>query len=333
MSLSLTRRTALIAGTAAAVTLGSREALAATLRYAHVGAAGDVQTRFAEELAVAARTKSGGKTDIRIFPNSQLGGVSEMVDGVQQGSIQMAHHDFASLAKFVPEIGVFNAPYIYRDGEHALAATDPDTSPVLREINDKLVAASGVRIVGRIYRGARHISSRFPVRSPADLANRPFRAVPLALWVSMVKGFGAVPTPVEVAELPTALRTGLVVGQENPLTMISANKLFEVQSHVSMTGHMISLLAVFANDRAWQRLPADERAAVTEALREKGRESFEWAKADEERLVGELQRQGMTIITEANGLDQAAFRTAVLAQVNQDFPTWAGLITRIGEIR
>ncbi len=333
MTSMLTRRAALAAATAAAAMLGSREALAATLRYAHVGAAGDVQTRFAEEVATAARAKSGGRTDIRLFPNSQLGGVSEMVDGVQQGSIQMAHHDFASLAKFVPEIGVFNAPYIYRDGEHALRATDPDTSPVLREINDKLVAASGVRIVGRIYRGARHISSRFPVRSPADLANRPFRAVPLALWVSMVKGFGAVPPPVEVAELPTALRTGLVVGQENPLTMISANKLFEVQSHVSMTGHMISLLAVFANDRAWQRLPADERAAVTEALREKGRESFDWARADEERLVGELQRQGMTIITEANGLNQAAFRTAVRAQGNQDFPAWAGLIARIGEIR
>lgn len=333
MTFMLTRRAALAAATAAAATLASREAFAATLRYAHVGAAGDVQTRFAEELAATVRTRTGGRTDIRVFPNSQLGGVSEMVDGVQQGSIQMAHHDFASLAKFVPEIGVFNAPYIYRDGEHALRATDPDTSPVLREINEKLIAASGVRIVGRIYRGARHISSRFPVRSPADLANRPFRAVPLELWVSMVRGFGAVPTPVEVAELPTALRTGLVVGQENPLTMISANKLFEVQSHVSMTGHMISLLAVFANDRAWQRLPADERTAVTEAMREKGRESFEWAKADEERLVSELQRQGMTFITEANGLDQAAFRTAVLAQVNRDFPGWAGLITRIGEIR
>jgi tripartite ATP-independent transporter DctP family solute receptor len=328
----ITRRAAL--ATAAALPfLAPRPAFAATLRYAHVGAAGDVQTRFAEEVAAAARTKSNGATDIRVFPNSQLGGVSEMVDGVQQGSIQMAHHDFASLAKFVPEIGVFNAPYIYRDGEHALAATDPDTSPVLAELNQRLVAGSGVRIVGRIYRGARHISSRFPVRSPADLRNRPFRAVPLDLWVSMVRGFGAVPTPVEVAELPTALMTGLVVGQENPLTMISANKLFEVQSHVSMTGHMISLLAVFANDRAWQRLPAAERTAVTEALREKGRESFEWARADEARLVNELQGRGMTFITAETGLDQAAFRTAVLAQVNRDFPTWAPLIERIGAIR
>lgn len=327
----ITRRAAL-AG-AATLPFIARPAWAATLRYAHVGAAGDVQTRFAEELAVAVRTKSGGATEIRVFPNSQLGGVSEMVDGVQQGSIQMAHHDFASLAKFVPEIGVFNAPYIYRDGEHALAATDPDTSPVLIELNQKLVSGSGVRIVGRIYRGARHISSKFPVRSPADLRNRPFRAVPLDLWVSMVKGFGAVPTPVEVAELPTALMTGLVVGQENPLTMISANKLFEVQSHVSMTGHMISLLAVFANDRAWQRLPEAERKALTDALREKGRESFEWARADEARLVSELQGRGMTFITTENGLDQAAFRSSVLAQVNRDFPSWAPIIERIGAIR
>jgi tripartite ATP-independent transporter DctP family solute receptor len=329
----ITRRTALAAAAALPVLAASRPALAATLRYAHVGAPGDVQTRFAEEFAVAARERSGGRTEIRVFPNSQLGGVSEMVDGIQQGSIQMGHHDFASLAKFVPEIGVFNAPYIYRDGEHALAATDPDTSPVLQELNQRMVAASGVRIVGRIYRGARHISSKFPVRSPADLRNRPFRAVPLDLWVSMVRGFGAVPTPVEVSELPTALMTGLVIGQENPLTMISANKLFEVQSHVSLTGHMISLLAVFANDRAWQRLPAEERAAATEALRAKGRESFEWARADEARLVAELQGRGMTFITAENGLDQAAFRTAVLAQVNKDFPSWAPLIERIGAIR
>lgn len=328
-----TRRAAFAGAAALPFIARPHAAWAATLRYAHVGAAGDVQTRFAEELAVAVRAKSGGATDIRVFPNSQLGGVSEMVDGIQQGSIQMGHHDFASLAKFVPEIGVFNAPYIYRDGEHALAATDPDTSPVLIELNQKLVSGSGVRIVGRIYRGARHISSKFPVRSPADLRNRPFRAVPLDLWVSMVKGFGAVPTPVEVSELPTALMTGMVVGQENPLTMISANKLFEVQSHVSMTGHMISLLAVFANDRAWQRLPEAERKALTDSLREKGRESFEWARADEAKLVSELQGRGMTFITAENGLDQAAFRSSVLAQVNRDFPSWAPIIEKIGTIR
>jgi tripartite ATP-independent transporter DctP family solute receptor len=311
----------------------SRPASAATLRYAHVGAAGDVQSRFAEELAVLTRERSGGRTEIRVFGNSQLGGVSEMVDGVQTGAIQMAHHDFASLAKYVPEMGVFNAPYIYRDGRHALAATDPDSSPVMRELNERLVSTSGIRIVGRMYRGPRHITARFPVRRPEDLRNRPFRAVPVDLWVSMVRGFGAIPTPVEVSELPTALMTGVVVGQENPLTMINANKLFEVQSHVSLTGHMLSVLCVFANDRAWQRLPADERQAVSAALSAKATESLAWAETADAELVQELRARGMTVITAAEGLDNDAFRTAVMAQISRDYAAWTPLIQRIGQVQ
>lgn len=332
--MSITRRHALAAAAGAAILpFAPREAQAATLRYAHVGAPGDVQTRFAEEFAALVRTKSNGRTDIRVFGNSQLGGVSEMVDGVQSGAIQMGHHDFASLVKFVPDLGVFNAPYVYRDGRHALAATDPDNSPVLKEMNERLVSAAGIRIVGRMYRGPRHISARFAVRSPDDLRNKPFRAVPLDLWVSMVRGFGAIPTPVEVSELPTALMTGVVVGQENPLTMINANKLYEVQSHVALTGHMLSVLCVFANDRAWQRLPAEERQAVSASLAEKASESLAWAQQADANLVQELRGRGMTIIGPAEGLNNDAFRTAVTAQIRRDYPNWAPLMERIAAIQ
>ncbi len=332
--MTITRRQALAAaGAAAVLPLVARPAHAATLRYAHVGAPGDVQTRFADEVAALTRQKSNGRTEIRVFGNSQLGGVSEMVDGVQSGAIQMAHHDYASLVKYVPELGVFNAPYVYRDGRHALAATDPERSPVLQELNERLVRTAGIRIIGRMYRGPRHITSRFPVRRPEDLRNRPFRAVPLDLWVSMVRGFGAVPTPVEVSELPTALMTGVVVGQENPLTMINANKLFEVQSHVSLTGHMLSVLCVFANDRAWGRLPAEERQAVSAALTEKAAESLTWAEAADAELVEELKRRGMTVITAAEGLDSEAFRSAVQAQIRRDYPSWGPLMERIAAVQ
>jgi tripartite ATP-independent transporter DctP family solute receptor len=327
------RRTLAITGATALLPLLARPAHAATLRYAHVGSPGDVQTRFADEFAALARQRSNGRTEVRVFGNSQLGGVSEMVDGVQTGAIHMAHHEFASLTKYVAELGVFNAPYVYRDGRHALAATDPESSPVVQEMNERLVRTAGIRIVGRMYRGPRHITARFPVRRPEDLRGRPFRAVPLDLWVSMVRGFSAVPTPVEVSELPTALMTGVVVGQENPLTMINANKLFEVQSHVSLTGHMLSVLAVFANDRTWQRLPADERQAVSAALNEKANESLAWAEAADAQLVEELRRRGMTVITPADGLDNEAFRTAVLAQIRRDYPSWTPLIERIGQVQ
>ena len=313
----------------AAITLTAIPAFAQDLRYAHVGAEGDIQTRYAAEAAEEIAAATDGAVTVQVFPASQLGGVSEMVGGVQMGSIQMGHHDFASLAQMVPDVSVFNAPFIYRNGAHALAATNPATSPALQEINEQLIEQGGVRIIGRIYRGARHISSNFEVKSPDDLAGKPFRAVPLDLWVSMVTGFGATPTPVEVAELPTALMTGLVVGQENPLTMITSNSLYEVQSHVAMTGHMQSVLAVFINEDVWQGLSEENRTQITQVLDAKAEESLVWAQESEAELVAELTEKGMTVVTEEDGLDIDAFRERLLAQINGDFPSYQPYIEQI----
>lgn len=315
--------------TATAIAVGvAAGAHAAELRYAHVGAEGDIQTVYAAQAAEGIAAATNDEVTVTVYPASQLGGVAEMVDGVRMGSIQMGHHDFASLARLVPEVAVFNAPFIYRDGAHALAATDPETSPALQAINEKLVE-QGVRIIGRIYRGDRHISSNFEVKTPEDLAGKPFRAVPLELWVSMVKGFGAIPTPVEVAELPTALMTGVVVGQENPLTMIASNNLNEVQSHLAMTGHMRAVLAVFVNEEIWQGLTEEQRAAITKVLDDEAEKSLQMATDSEAELVEELKGRGMTVVTEAEGLDIEAFRTKVSAQVAQDFPNFAELIDQI----
>lgn len=313
----------------ATLSLCALPATAAELRYAHVGAEGDFQTRFAAEAAAAIEEETGGEVTVQVFPASQLGNVAEMVDGVRMGTIQMGHHDFASLARIAPEVAVFNAPFVYENAEHAMRATDPAKSEALQEINARLIEEGGVRIIGRMYRGARHISSNFEIKSPDDMAGKPFRAVPLDLWVSMVKGFGATPTPVEVSELPTALMTGMVVGQENPLTMISANKLNEVQSHVAMTGHMQSVLAVFVNEKAWQELSEENRAAITAVLDAKAMESLGWAQESEQALVEELTGKGMTFTTEENGLDLTAFREKVLAQINEDFPDFEPYIQQI----
>jgi tripartite ATP-independent transporter DctP family solute receptor len=321
-----------LAALALSTLLAAAQGRAAELRYAHVGAEGDIQTIYAAQAAKGIEDATKGEVTITVYPASQLGGVAEMVDGVRMGSISMGHHDFASLARLVPEVAVFNAPFIYRDGAHALAATDPASSPALQAVNEKLVA-QGVRIIGRIYRGDRHISSNFPVKTPADLAGKPFRAVPLELWVSMVKGFGAIPTPVEVAELPTALMTGVVVGQENPLTMIASNNLNEVQSHLSMTGHMRAVLAVFINEEIWQGLSEEQRASITKVLDDEAQKSLQMATESEAKLVEDLKGRGMTVITEADGLDVAAFREKVSAQIKQDFPNFEQLIGQIEAVK
>lgn len=299
------------------------------LRYAHPGIEGEIQSRYPAEVASEIEAATDGAVTIQVYPASQLGNVSEMVDGVRMGTIQIAHHDFASLTSMVPEIAVFNAPFIYRDGAHALAATDPTSSPAMMAINERLVEQGGVRIIGRIYRGARHITSNYEIRSPDDMEGKFFRAVPLDIWISMVKGFGAVPTPVEIPELPTALMTGLVVGQENPLTLLYTNKIYEVQSHVAMTGHMQSVVAVFINESTWQGLTEEQRATMTRILDNKAEESLRWAQESEASLIARLKDEGMTFMTEDNGLDVEAFRTRVLAQINSDFPEYGPFIEQI----
>lgn len=330
------RRSILMAALAASVGLGATFSSASAqvnLRYAHVGSAGDIQYWFAEQAAERIPEVTEGRVTITVFPDSQLGGVQELIDGVRSGTVAMGHHEFASLARLAPNIAVFNAPFIYRDGAHALVATDPERSEVLQEFNETLAAEENIRIIGRLYRGARNMTAAMEIKSPDDLAGQPFRGVPLQLWTTMIRGFGATPTPVEVAELPTALMTGMVIGQENPLTMINSNRLYEVQSHVMMTAHMQNVLPVFINEQAWQGISEEDRAAILDVMEEIAQETLEQAEASEAELIETLKGHGMTFITEEDGLQIEAFREAVAAEVARDFPEWTPYIERIAEIQ
>jgi len=299
------------------------------LKYAHVGIAGEIQTRYAQGLADLVKERTQGAVEIQVFPNSQLGGANEMTDGIKSGAIDMGHHDFATLGKYYPDIAVFNAPYIYRDGEHALLATNPETSKALQLINEELVKVAGIRVIGSNYRGARQLSMNTAVYSPEDLKGRKVRGTPVALWMSMIKGMGAIPTPVEISELYTALLTGLVEGQENPITNIYAQKFHEVQDYIMMTSHMQAVLSTFINEKSWQKLGPENQKIMQDALAEMALKSLEWTQAEEAPVRAEMEAYGVTFIEEADGLRNDLFQKSVNAQVAIDFPTWTPYIEMI----
>jgi tripartite ATP-independent transporter DctP family solute receptor len=320
------------AGACLALYAGTAEAQI-KLRYAHVGVANAPQTLYADEVAALIKQRTNGRVEIQVFANSQLGGVGEMVDGIKAGSIAMGHHDFASLGKILPATAVFNTPYVYRDPEHSLRATDSRTSPALLEINKQLVEKGGMRIVGSFFQGTRQLTSKEKVLSPADMQGKKYRGVPVKLWSSMLTGMGAVATPVEVSELATALATGLVVGQENPLPNIFNLKLFEVQKYVMMTGHMQSVLSVFVNERIWQTIPAADRKIMEDTMFEVGQKTLAWDRDSSDKYRKDLEAKGMIFVTDKDGLNLDAFRKAVLAQIGKDFPEWDGLIKQIQSVQ
>ena len=303
------------------------------LRYAHVGVANAPQTLYADEVAKLVKERTAGRVEIQVFANSQLGGVGEMVDGIKSGAIAMGHHDFGSLGKVLPNTAVFNTPFVYRDAAHSMRATDARISPALQEINKQLVEKGGMRIVGSLFQGTRELTSKEKVLSPKDMAGKKYRGVPIKLWSSMLTGMGAVATPVEVSELATALATGLVVGQENPLPNIFNLKLYEVQKYVMMTDHMQSVLAVFVNERVWQGVPAADRKIIEDTMAEVGKKTLDWDRETAAKYRKDLEAKGMIFVEAKDGLDVEAFRKAVLAQVNKDFPEWSGLIEQIRAVK
>jgi len=275
-------------------------------------------------------TRNNGRIEIRVYPNSQLGNVSELVDGVKYGFIGMSHHDFSSLSKFYNDFSVFNAPFIFRDVNHALLATNPQTSPILAEMNTKLVEHSGIRILGSFYRGARQLSTNFPVYSVEDLKGKKIRGVPFPIWMSMIRGMGAISTPVEFSELSTALMTGLVVGQENPLSNIYASQIYEVQSHIAMTNHMYSCLCVFIHEELWQRISNKDQQIILDTIKELSAQAVKWIEDSDEQVKKILESKGLVFVDSTNGLDIDNIKHSVQAQIYSDFPEWQ---THIDEIQ
>jgi tripartite ATP-independent transporter DctP family solute receptor len=303
------------------------------LRYAHVGVANAPQTLYADEVAKLVKERTNGRVEIQVFANSQLGGVGEMVDGVKSGAISMGHHDFASLGKIVSDTAVFNTPFMYRDPGHAMRATDPRQSPALQKINQQLIEKGNMRIIAPLFQGTRELTSKEKVLSPKDMAGKKYRGVPIKLWSSMLTGMGAVATPVEVSELATALATGLVVGQENPLPNIYNLKLYEVQKYVMMTNHMQSVLSVFINEKAYQSIPPADRKIMEDTMIEVGLKTLDWDRETATKYRKDLEAKGMIFVEEKDGLDVPAFQKAVLAQVNKDFPEWTGYIQQIQAVK
>jgi tripartite ATP-independent transporter DctP family solute receptor len=321
--------TSLIACFALAFSLAAHSGEKVTLKLAHHGVAGEIFTIFCDRFAERVSKETDGVVVINNFGNGQLGNVNEMLSGVQVGFIDIGLHDHASLAPFVPEMAVFNAPYIYKDAISFMKVVDPYASPVMQKLNQRLTKDGGMRVIGNCYRGARNISCKFPVYSPADLKGQKMRGVPLPVWTTMINGIGAIPTPMDFAEVPTALSTGVIVAQENPLNNIYTSKVYEVSPYISITEHMQSAQVIFINENNWQSIPAERRAVIERILRELAVESIQWEKDSSAELIKNLKANGAAIITAADGLKVEEFRESVLKQVNKDFPEWREIIAEI----
>ncbi len=241
-------------------------AQAETIRYAHFQPAALDQPKHAAALAFKSHVEAatGGSVTVEIFPASQLGGGSEVMEGLQLGTIQLGVVHDGPIGSSFPPFQVFQIPYVFPNQSVAWEVLDGEYGT---RVAEAMREQTGIRLLAYADNGIRHFTNdERPVESPADMEGLKIRVQPSPVFQRLVESLGASPTVIAWPELPSALAQGVVDGQENGVTNILAADLYENQDFVSLDGHVYSLHAYMMNDAFFQGLDEAEQQAVLEGI-------------------------------------------------------------------
>ena len=257
-------RSLILVGFALAVAVFSAPAFAeTTIKFGHVDPA-EWQSSKKGAAGVIFKNIVEGETNITVelFPAKALGDEGELVQQAQEGTTHMAMVSGA-MAKVCKVADVLNIPYTFAS---ATIAWDVLDGPFGKELADYCLQKTGLRTLAYGETGFRNFTNNVrEIKSPADMAGLKFRVQPIPLYVEMVKGLGGEPTPIAWSELPNALSTGVVDGQENPVGVIYNNKLHKLQKYLVLDGHVYAADFILINDDFFQSLPENDQAIISKA--------------------------------------------------------------------
>ncbi len=257
-----------------------------------------------EKFAEIVQAKSGGKIKVNLFPGGVLGGDAPVVSALQGGTIEMASMNSGILASQVKDFAVFDYPFMFANGKEADAVVD---GPFGKKMHAKLEPKG---LIGLTYweLGFRSITnSKRPITKVEDMEGLKLRVIPNAINVDWVKALGANPTPLAFPELYAALEQKAIDGQENPISVINANKFFEVQKYVTLTNHQYNPQSVLMSKKFWDSLNPAEQKIITEAAAESTVYQRQQARLQDVTALDAVKKGGMQV-TELSAAELAKFR-------------------------
>ena len=259
------------------------------------------------EAAQAIGSQSGGRLNVAVFPNSQLGGDPEMLSQLRAGGIDLLAAPSLTLSTLVPLSGLPSIGFAFPDYDQVWTAMDGGLGAFVRDA----IGKTGITPMKKVWdNGFRQIttSSSRQINSVDDLKGFKIRVPVTALLTSLFSGLGALPSSISVSELYSALQTHIVEGQENPLAQISTNKFYEVQKYCALSNHCWSGYWIVGNRRALSGLPPDLLELVNASFDAAApKERADLAELDRS-LQAELTGQGMVF----NTPDPVHFRAALV---------------------
>ena len=273
-----------------------------TLKFGHVGKPGSLFEASVAEFVKRANAKLGDRAEVVAFGSSQLGKDKELLQKLKLGQV---HFSLPSsvMSSVSDEFGIFEMPYIIKDRAH-MAKVE---AKLFDSVMQPAAKANGYRILALWENGFRHITNNTrPINKPEDLAGIKLRTPKGAWRVKMFKQYGANPTPMSFSDVFTALKTGVIDGQENPYAQIWSAKFQEVQKYLSITGHVYTPAYVLVSEKHFAELPEDVQADLLAAAKETQGFVYELAAKLETDLLTKLKDGGITV----NNADKDAFIAA-----------------------
>ena len=230
------------------------------------------------------------------------------LEAIARGNLEMSITSPQELATIFPEWSIFTAGYLHRDAAHQVAVFE---SGIMDDMKARVEDELGVKLLTVMYLGRRHVNLRGDqkIETPDDLAGVNLRMPGTDAWLFLGSALGANPTPLAFTEIYTALQTGAVDGQDNPLPTVRDSKFYEVTRQIVLTSHLVDLNYLAFSKRVWDQLTPEQQAIVQAAADEAAELGRQRQLALEDELADYFVAQGLEVYEP----DIEAFRTRVQA--------------------
>ena len=284
----------------------------AQMKLASLTPASHTYNQGAAKFADLIKERSNGRILVTVYPEGQLGkGERELLEAVQQGTIDIYVGSTGPIGGFNPAIGILDIPFLFNDYEHADKVLD---GPIGRQLLDGLDKAQ-FKALAFWENGFRNLTnSRRAVKVPANAKGLKIRTMENKVHMAAWSEVGANPVPMAWGEVYGALQQRIIDGQENPVAVIHSAKISEVQKHLSLTQHVYSPAVLIVSLKKWQSLPAPDQEMMLKTAREVAQYQRKLGRDMEEKQVAELSERGMTVERE---IDKAAWRKAMQPVISQ----------------
>jgi tripartite ATP-independent transporter DctP family solute receptor len=291
-----------------AFSAGSAAAADYTIRLSHGDNENNPTHKGALKFEELVEKYSGGRIDVQIFPNNQLGSEQEVAQALRTGSIEAEILYTGNLVPLAPSVGVMMLPYAFTSNHQAHAAMDALKGP----LNARLPKEAGVRILGYFEKGFRVLTnSKREVKTLKDLQGLKIRVSKNNIAIQTFKSWGLDPIPMAWAEVFPALQQGVIDGQENPYTTAISSKFYEVQKYISEIHYLIWSGPIIISERFYKGLPADLQEALNRAGEEAANFERDVSASETDKAMKELVKLGMVL--SGAPTDEAKWQSAAKA--------------------